>query len=82
MCQEQGIDNTYIAICIAASLLFTREGEEKMSPQYILTEISGFNKGGEDFEKIMGIYDMFEKKMSLAEILKEVKKATNTKKIV
>jgi len=82
MCAEQGIDNTYIAICIAASLLFTREGEEKMSPEYILTEISGFNKDGEDFEKIMAIYAMFEKKMSLAEILKEVKKATNTKKIV
>ena len=82
MCAEQEIDNTYIAICIAAALLFTREGEEKMEPEFILTEISGFEKGGADYEKIMGIYAMFEKKMTLAEIIKEVKKATNTKKIV
>ncbi len=82
MCAEQGIDNIYIAVTIAASLLFTRDGEEKMSPEQILCEISGFEKGGEDYNKIMNIYSMFEKKLSLADILKEIKKASNTKKIV
>lgn len=82
MCAEQEIDNIYMAVAIAASLLFTREGEEKMSPEQILCQVSGFSKGGDDYNKIMDIYAMFEKKMSLSEILKAVKKASNTKKIV
>ncbi|MDP4132825.1 MAG: mannitol dehydrogenase [Bacillota bacterium] len=82
LCKEMGTDNTYIALAIAASLLFEREGEEKLKPEYILTEISKIEKDSEDYKKIMNIYDCFKEGKSLNQILKEVKEQQNKIMIV
>ena len=73
LCAETGVDNSWIALGIAAALLFEREGEEKMAPEYILTEISGFDKNGADYKRIMNYYNMLENKESLKNIIAYIK---------
>ena len=77
LCKEQNVDNAFIAVAIAASLLFSRDGEEKYEPEYILTEISKFDKFSDDYKKIMCIYEMFYSNAPLNKILFEVKKTKN-----
>lgn len=76
LCKETGIDNSYIALGIAASLLFEREGEEKFEPEYILTEFSGFDKESEDYKRIMNYYNKLKNKESLKSIIASIKEET------
>ena len=65
-----------IALGIAASLLFEREGEEKFEPEYILTEFSGFDKESEDYKRIMNYYNKLKNKESLKSIIASIKEET------
>ncbi len=76
LCAEMGVDNSYIAIGIAAALLFEREGEEKLEPSYILSEIAGFEKDGCDYKKIMAIYEMLKNKEELSKVIAYIKEIT------
>ena len=76
LCEEMGIDNSYIALGIAAALLFEREGEEKIAPETVLTEISEFEKGGKDYNRIMKYYELLKNKESLKNIIAAIKEET------
>ncbi len=76
LCKETGVDNSFIAIGIAAALLFEREGEEKLAPETVLTEISGFAKDGVDYNRIMKYYELLKNKVSLKDIISKVKEET------
>lgn len=73
LCAETGVDNSWIALGIAAALLFERDGEEKMEPGYILSEISGLDKDGADYKRIMTYYDMLKNKAELKSIIAYIK---------
>ncbi len=68
MCEEQGVDNGYIALAIAASLSFTREGEEKLSPQVILWDVLKLDAAGESYERIVALHTWLTSGCSLMDI--------------
>ena len=67
---------------IAASLLFRREGEEPMSPETILTTVSGFSADDAVYKRIMNLYDMLVAKQPLSAILAKIKAERNSAVIV
>jgi len=73
LCAEMGVDNSWIALGIAAALLFEREGEEKMEADYILSEISSLNKESDDYKRIMTYYDMLANKTKLTDVIAYIK---------
>lgn len=82
LCRETGVDGTFIAAAIAASLLFEREGEEKMRPEDILTGISLLKPDSSDYSEIMSIYNLFAEGKPLAYILSEIKEKQNMQIII
>ncbi len=82
LCQEQGVATDYIEAAIAASLLFRREGEEPMSPETILTTVSGFSAEDAVYQRIMNLYDMLANKQPLSAILAKIKAERNSAVIV
>ena len=73
LCKEQGVSADYLEIAIAASLLFTRDGEDKMDAETILCDVAGLSKDDATYARIMGHYEMLVAKKPLAELIKAVK---------
>ncbi len=73
LCMEQNVPTDYLEVAIAASLLFTREGEEPMTPETILTEVAGLAPGDAVYGRIMAYYEMLAAKQPLAQLIKTVK---------
>ncbi len=82
LCKEQGVCADYLEIAIAASLLFTREGEDKMDAETILCDVAGFKKDDATYNRIMGYYEMLVAKQPLSALIKAVKEAQGQAVIV
>ena len=59
---EEGVDNSCIALAIAASLSFSREGEPKYDTEEILCEFMELDKNGTDYCRIMKLYQALQEK--------------------
>ncbi len=62
LCKEEGVDNSCIALAIAASLSFSREGEPKYDTEEILCEFMELDKNGTDYCRIMKLYQALQEK--------------------
>lgn len=52
-CKEMGIKPVFQYAAIAAAMRFTMDETSEMSPDEILTQISGFEKGSDDYNAVM-----------------------------
>ncbi len=82
LCIQQGVATDYLEAAIAASLLFRRDGEEPMTPENILTEVSGFTATDAVYQRVMEYYNMLVAKQPLSAILAKIKAERNSAVIV
>jgi len=67
LCENMGIDNTYISLGIAAALLFQYDELSKAEPEKVLSEICGLNE--KQIDGIMELYNLLKNKTPLSNIL-------------